>query len=243
MTDLLNRNRIRKGFEHHVVADTPQKLEARVSELIDWIIEQDLRQWSSVADHLKKHQQRHEDRIVGQTTPREGTLAYDRQRLIESIGLATQQAVSSYDRKKESARMAEAVQQAVIQTGLVSLGGVGLGVAVAVLFHTAWADMTGILTGMAVLTYGLFILPSRRKNARKRLAAKLSELRGQLMDGLNEQFDREMRRTVRRIEDTVSPYSRFIRSEKNNITARQDRYIDLDSRIGGLQNQLEELKG
>lgn len=241
MTDLFNQNKIRIGFEHQVVADTPQKLEARVSELIDWIIEQDLRQWSSVADHLKKHQQRHENRIVGQTAPQEGTLAYDRQRLIESIGLATQQAVSSYDKQTESARMAEAVQQAVIQTGLVGLGGVGLGVAVAILFHTAWADVTGILTGMAVLTFGLFILPSRRKSARQRLAAKLAELRDQLLTGLTEQFDREMRRTIRRIEDTISPYSRFIRSEKEGIANRQSTYASLENRIESLQTRLEEL--
>lgn len=34
--------------------------------------------------------------------PREGTLAYDRQRLIDSIGTATQRAVGMYEKKKEA---------------------------------------------------------------------------------------------------------------------------------------------
>lgn len=241
MFDLFNRRKIQMGFERQVVADTPQKVEARVSELIDWLIEQDLRQWTSVAEHLKRHQQHYEDRIVGHIGPREGTLTYDRQRLIESIGLATRQAVATYDREKEALRMAESTREAVIQTGLFSLGGVGLGAAFTVFVHTAWADVTGILTGVAALTFGLFILPARRSKAKKQLAERLGALRSKLMAGLNEQFEREMRRTIRRMEDIVAPYSRFVRSEQKNIRDRQDGYRDLDNRMVGLQNRLKAL--
>ncbi len=242
ITDLINRSKVQIGFERTVVADTPQKLEARIGELIDWLIEQDLRQWSSLAEHLRNHQQKHESRIVGQTGPREGTLSYDRQRLIDSIGFATRRAVSTYEKEKESARIAESVREGVIQTGLIGLGGAGLGAAIAVLVHTAWADMTGILTGMTLITLGLFILPARRQKAKKHLAEKLYELRQKLMDGLNEQFDRELRRTIRRMEDVVAPYSRFVRSEQNNIVSQRDTFKELGNRITGLQNQLKEVK-
>ncbi len=241
MFDLFNRRKMRMGFERKVVADTPQKVESRVSELIDWMIEQDLRQWTSIADHLKKHQRQYEDRIVGHASPREGTLTYDRQRLIESIGLATRRAVSTYDKEKEASRMAESTREAVIQTGLFGLGGIGLGAAFTVFVHTAWADVTGILTGMAALTFGLFILPARRNKAKKELSDRLAELRTKLMDGLNDQFEREMRRTVRRLEDIVAPYSRFVRSEQKSVRDRQDRYSDLGNRIVGLQNRLKEM--
>lgn len=241
MFDLFNRRKMRMAFEKQVVADTPQKVESRVSELIDWLIEQDLRQWTSIADHLRKHQQHYEDRIVGNALPREGTLTYDRQRLIESIGLATRRAVATYDKEKEAERMAESTREAVIQTGLFGLGGVGLGAAFTLFVHTAWADMTGILTGVAALTFGLFILPARRSKAKKQLTARLGELRTKLMDGLNEQFENETRRTIRRMGDIVAPYSRFVRSEQKNIRNRQDRYEDLGNRIVGLQNRLKAM--
>ena len=240
--DLISRSKIQMAFERQVVADTPQKVESRVSELIDWLIEQDLRQWTSIAEYLKKHQQQYADRIVGQDGPRQGTLTYDRQRLIDSIGLATREAVSTYNKEKESARMAETAKEAVIQTGLVGLGGVGLGAAVAVFLHTAWADMTGILTGAAALVFGVFILPSRRNKAKTQLSKKLDALRRTLMAGLNEQFDREMRRTLRHMEDIVAPYSRFVRSEQNSITVRRNHLGELQSRMTGLENQLEQFK-
>ena len=240
--ELMNRSKIEIGFERQVVADTPQKLESRVSELIDWLIEQDLRQWASIADHLRKRQQQHESRIVGQTGPQEGTLAYDRQRLIDSIGLATRRAISTYKKEKEAERIAESVREAVIQTGLIGLGGAGLGVALAVLLHTAWADMTGIVTGTAAVAFGFFILPSRRQKAKKHLAEKLEALRDKLMAGLNEQFDRELRRTIRRLEDVAAPYKRFVRAEQNNILSRRDRLNELGSRIAGMLDQISQLK-
>ena len=242
ITDLISRRKIQAGFKSNVVADTPQKLDARVSELIDWLVEQDLRQWSSVADHLERHHRQNESRIIGQTGPRESTLSYDRQRLIDSIGLATRQAVSAYDQERESARMAESVREAVIQTGLVGLGGAGLGTALAVLVHTAWADMTGIVTGVVFMTFGLFVLPACRKKAKKQLSAKLYEMRSKLMDGLNQQFDRELRRTIRRMEDVVAPYSRFVRTEQSNILSRRDKFNELGNRISGLQDQSKALK-
>jgi len=240
--DLMNRSKIEIGFERQVVADTPQKLESRVSELIDWLIEQDLRQWASIAEHLRKRQQQHESRIVGQSGPQEGTLAYDRQRLIDSIGLATRRAISTYKKEREAERIAESVREAVIQTGLIGLGGAGLGAALAVLVHAAWADMTGIVTGAVAVTFGFFILPNRRQKAKKHLAEKLNALRDKLMAGLNEQFDRELRRTIRRLEDVAAPYNRFVRAEQNNIQSRRDRLNELGGRISGLQDQVSLLK-
>jgi hypothetical protein len=240
--NLINQSKIEIDFERQVVADTPQKLEARVSELIDWLIEQDLRQWASIADHLAKRQQQNESRIVGQTGPQEGTLAYDRQRLIDSIGLATRRAISSYKKEREAKRIAESVRQAVVQTGLIGLGGAGLGAALAVLVHTTWADITGIVTGAVAITFGFFILPARRQKAKKHLAEKLNTLGDRLRAGLNEQFDRELRRTIRRLEDVAAPYSRFVRSEQNSFLTRRDRFEELEGRISGLQDQVNQIK-
>jgi hypothetical protein len=241
ITDLMRSTKIRMAFEKEVVGETPQKIESRVSELIDWLIEQDLRQWVSVAKHLERRREHHNGRIVGQSGPQEGTLAYDRKRLIDSIGLATRQAVAGYNKEKESVQLAESVREAVVNTGLVGFGGAGMGAAIAILVHTAWADVTGILAGLAAVTFGLLILPTRRQKAKQQLTQKLADLRARLMSGLNEQFDHEIRRGVGRIGDAVAPYSRFIRAESESITLRRDKFEALKSRIAGLQNQLNEL--
>lgn len=239
--DLIRTKQIEHAFEEQVVADTPKQIENRVSELVDWMVEQDLRQWTAVAEHLGKRKQAHEDRIVGQTGPREGTLAYDRGRLIESIGRATRQAVETYDKEREAAELAESARTAVVNTGLAGVGGVGIGVAVATAAHVLWLDVTGVLAGVAMVALGLLILPNRRRKAKQQLAEKLSELRQKLVSGLTEQFNREMRRGAQRVEDTVSPFARFVRAEKDKITKQQEELAELEAHLIGLQAQLKRL--
>ena len=237
--DLIKKDKIQHMFERDVVADTPQQIEKRVGELIDWMVEQDLRQWTAVADHLQTRRGQSADRIVGEGGPREGTLAYDRQRLVDSIGLATRQAVATYDKELESARLAEGAREAVVNTGLIGGIGVGIGAAVLLATQVVWIDVTGVLAGLTALTFGLLILPSRRKQAKAELASKLAELREKLVSSLTEQFEREMTRGHRRIEDTVAPFSRFVRAEQSKIGGRREKFTELEAHIVGLKSQLQ----
>lgn len=239
--DLIRAKNVERAFAEEVVADTPQQIERRVSELIDWMVEQDLRQWTAVADHLAKRKDEHRDRIVGEGGPREGTLAYDRQRLIDSIGAATRRAVESYDKTREAEQMAESARTAVVNTGLAGVG-VGVGVAIAIAAHVVWADVTGILAGIAAATLGLLILPARRRKAKQEFAEKLADLRDKLVSSLTEQFDREMRRSAQRIEDTVAPFGRFVRAEHDKISQQQEALTELEAHVIGLQSQLKAEK-
>ena len=63
--DLLNRSRVQQGFEQQVVADAPQQIEQKVGELVDWLVDMDLRQWQAVTEHLAERRRQHRDRIVG----------------------------------------------------------------------------------------------------------------------------------------------------------------------------------
>lgn len=238
MPDLLRSKNLQLVFEETVVSDMPQQIEDRVSELVDWMVEQDLRQWTAVADHLSRRKDDYHGRIVGESGPREGTLAYDRQRLVDSIGRATREAVNSYDRRKEAERTAEAARAAVVNTGLAGVG-VGLGVAVAAAAHLVWLDVTGVVAGIAAAALGLLILPTRRRRAKIDLEEKLRALRQNLMSDLTKQFDREMRRGTQRIEDTVAPFGRFVRAENDKIESQREQLVELEAHILGLQAQLK----
>lgn len=238
--DLIRSKHIQREFEEVVVADTPRRIEKRVSELVDWMVEQDLRQWSAVSEHLARRREDHADRIVGESGPREGTLAYDRQRLIDSIGEATRRAIESYDKEQEAEQIADAARQAVVNTGLAGVG-VGLGVAVAIAAHAALLDWTGIVGGLTAAAIGLLILPARRRRAKRELAEKLASLRQELMRSLTEQFERELRRSTQRVEDTIAPFARFVRSEKEKLEEQEETLVELEAHIEGLRQQLEAL--
>jgi small GTP-binding protein len=235
--DLIRAKYIQKAFEEEVIGELPREIEYRVGELVDWMVEQDLRQWTAVADHMAQRKEAHDGRVVGQSGPREGTLAYDRQRLIDSIGQATRQAVDSYDKERESAQIAESARTAVVNTGLAGIG-VGVGVAIAATAQLIWLDITGILAGVAAAALGFLILPSRRRKAKQELEDKLAGLRQKLMSGLTEQFNREMKRGARRIEDTVAPFARFVKSEQDKIGTQHEKLVALEAHITGLQAHL-----
>ena len=235
--DLIRSKQLEYDFEKEVVSDTPEQIEQRVSELVDWLVEQDLRQWTAVSDHLTERSAEHAGRVVGESGPREGTLAYDRQRLIESIGKATRRAVDTFDKEKEAEELAHSARAAVVNTGLAGIG-VGLGVAVVVAAHTAFLDFTGIFAGVAAAALGLLILPARKRKAKQEFAEKLNELRTTLVSSLTSQFEREMRRSTQRIEDTIAPFTRFVRAEEEKLAAQQDQLVELEAQITGLQTIL-----
>ncbi len=236
--DLVRRDKIEHEFEREVIGNTPQKIEERVGELIDWMVEQDLRQWTAVADVLRKKQEQHIGRIVGEGGPREGTLAYDRQRLVDSIGSKSREVVATYDKHLEAEKLSNSAREAVV--GLLGISGIGIGAGVALFAATAF-DVTGILTGVVGLTFGLLILPSRKRKAKAELAEKLRELRERLMDGLRTQFLREMERSARRIEDAVAPFSRFVRAEQSKLNVQRDKFVEAEAHIVGLKSQLQVL--
>ncbi len=239
--DLVRRDRVQHEFERDVIADTPQQIEDKVGELIDWMVEQDLRQWTAVADHLQRKRDQHVGRIVGEGGPREGTLAYDRQRLVDSIGYKAREAVATYNKHAEAEKLAASAREAVVNAGLISGAGIGLGAAVALLTTAVAADVTGILAGVFGVTLGLLVLPSRKRKAKRDLAEKLAELRKQLMAGLRTQFEREMQRGARRVEDAVAPFSRFVRAEQTKIEDQRGNFVELDAHIVGLKSQLQAM--
>ncbi len=235
--DLIRSKQLEYDFEKEVVSDTPDLIEQRVSELVDWLVEQDLRQWTAVSTHLTERSAEHAGRVVGESGPREGTLAYDRQRLIESIGKATRRAVDAFDKEKEAEELAHSARAAVVNTGLAGIG-VGLGVAVVIAAHTAFLDFTGVFAGVAAAALGLLILPARKRKAKQEFAEKLNELRTNLVSSLTTQFEREMRRSTQRIEDTIAPFTRFVRAEEAKLAAQQGQLAELEAQITGLQTIL-----
>jgi small GTP-binding protein len=236
--DLLNRDRMKGEFERRVVGDTPQAVERRVQELIDWLVAADLKQWQAVNEHLAKRRAQHADRIVGRAG---AAFDYDRNRLLDSVGRDTQRTLESYDKDAESTRLAESVRAAVAGTALVGVGAIGLGALLTHLAVTAAADVTGILAAGMVAALGLLILPHRRQRAKAELKVTIEVLRNQLLTALTTQFEREIARSLARIDDAVAPYTRFVRAERDQLTKTRDEIQTLSDELAKLKVQVEGL--
>ncbi|MDF3015193.1 MAG: Dynamin family protein, partial [Thermomicrobiales bacterium] len=123
--DLLNKDKIRGEFERQVVAGTEQQIDAVVDELIDWMVDQDLKIWKSVTDYIDRRRlTQYEEGLIGEVG---GQFRYDRRALLESVARRTQEEVERYDLDAEANQLAESVRNAVATVAVAEAGAVGLG--------------------------------------------------------------------------------------------------------------------
>jgi hypothetical protein len=239
--DLVNTQRIQGEFEREVVGDTPHEIEQEVSALIDWLVAKDLRQWQATLEYLDRHRAKvhdQEDKIIGQVG---GPFEYNRRQLLDSVGRAAKEVVMTYDREAEARELAESVRDAVAGTALVQVGAVGLGAILVVVLHTALADFTGILAAGTMAVVGLLIIPAKRRRAKNDLHNKLEDLRQRLMEAMNEEFERELARSLQRLREAIAPYTRFVRAEREKLTAVEAELDEISSGLGQVRSRIENL--
>jgi hypothetical protein len=59
------------------------------------------------------------------------------------------------------------------------------------------------------------------------------------MASLTGQFDREIERSLARVRDAISPYSRFVRTEHERLAAAQTELTALRDQLAGLQRRAD----
>jgi small GTP-binding protein len=234
--DLMNKSRIRLTFEREVIGDLPRQIEGRVEEVIDWLVTSDLQQWTDVRDRLARRRTEHAERVAGRLA---GGFDYDRARLLETVGKAAQNTLDAHDQREEAARMAESVQMAVTNAALLEVGAVGLGTAVSLIATSTAADVTGILAAGVLATVGFVVIPYRRMKAKQDLRQRLARLREQLVGALTSQFDSEVERSVRRVEDGIAPYVQFVEGERMALGEKQHELTEVEGRLSKFKSELE----
>jgi small GTP-binding protein len=237
--DLLSRERLQNAFEHEVVADVPQRVERKVGELIDWLVDADFRQWQAVNDYLAERRREHQSRIVGD--PGASSFHYDRERLVDVVSREALRVVETYNKTQEAAAMATGAQVAVAASAAVEVGAVGLGTLVTILATTLAIDVTGILLAGAMAVLGVFIIPARRRQAKTDMHGKVAEMRKRLLESLETQFGKEIERSLHRINEAIAPYTRFIRAEQDKMESGQTALEEISRRAERLRNKVQDL--
>jgi small GTP-binding protein len=230
--DLLNRARVQQEFEDRVVADAPAQVERRVSELIDWLVDQDLRQWQALSSTLAQRTREHGDRVLGGHDA--GGFQMDRTRLLDSVGREAQRVVEGFDRRRESRRLADDARTAVAATAAMGASAVGLGAVVTAVATTAAADVSGMLAAGVLGAMGFLVIPAKRRRARQELGDKITALRQRLAGALRTEFETARDRSAHRLADGIAPYGRFVRAE-------QARWKDVRSTLDAWRRRADAL--
>ena len=231
--DLLNSDKIKADFERQVVADTESQIDAAIDELIDWMVEQDLRTWKAVTDYIDRRRlTKYEDEMIGEVG---GQFRYDRRALLETVSRRAQEEVDRYDPSTEAHELSLSVRGAVAQVAMAEAGALGLGALVVAAASTLAFDVTGILLASFVAGLGLFILPQKKRRAREEFRERAEQLERNLIEVMRDQFEQELSRSVDHIREAIAPYTRFVRTE-------YDKLSHMDDEMGKVQTELRSIR-
>lgn len=235
--DLLNADKIRAEFERTVTRDTETQIEETVHELIDWLIERDLKTWTAINEYVSRRQlTKYNDEVIGEVGR---GFDYDRRALLTSVGRRAEEVVTGYDAASEARQLGESVRGAIVGTGLAQVGAVGLGALVVAAASTVVVDVTGILAASLVAVLGFGILPAKRRRAQREFRERSEALRERLVGTLRQQFATELDRSIARIREAVAPYTRFVRAERDRSGALVEELTDTAARLRQLRVGIE----
>jgi len=235
--DLISKHRIQQEFERQVIADTPNLIEAKVEEIIHWLVDSDLRQWEAVSKNLRERTHQHQGIILGDIEM--DRFYRDRQGLLNTILRETRRVVETYDKNREAKAIAESAQTAVATSAALEAGAIGLGALVTTIATTAAADVTGVIMASFMAVLGLFIIPARRRKGKTKLLERIASVRIKLFQSLQNHFNKEIDRSLQRLNETIAPYIRFIRSERDKITKTQSELQNISQEIYQIKGVLE----
>src|SRR5918999_387100 len=234
--ELFRPERVQERFAREVVADTEDLIDERVDELIDWMVDRNLKQWRAIVEYVNRRRQADYDgRLIGEMGD---SFEYNRGQLLQSVGKNATGVVQRYDRERESEQLAHSIQGAVAQAAALEVGALGIGALVVTLFTTRFLDVTGVIAAAVIAGYGLFILPNRRRKAPPGVPQKTQSLRARLGEVVRRQFDTELNRSVERMRDAIAPYTRFVRTEHARMSGARSVLLEMSGEVDALKGEI-----
>lgn len=228
---------VQTAFEKEVIGDVAQQIEHRIHAIVDWTVEKNLRLWQNITQYLNQQRvTQHRSNIIGGVGD---SFDYNRNALIESVGQVARQVVNSYDREQESEALFDEIRGSLTNTIITEAAAVGIGAALVVLFHTFLLDLTGILFAAVLALGGFFILPAKRRKAKQDFRKRIGEMRTQVREAVQKQFEKEAHQSTSRIHDTIAPYTRFVRSRREKLLGVREELLNLEGALERLRADIE----
>ena len=238
VVDLFRQKVLREEFERVVVGETPERIDRVAHDLIDWMVDQDLRLWRSVTEQVER---RRGASVDGPAERLAGSFEYDRRALLGSLGQTARGVLQRHDHQLEASQLAASVRDAVTQATLLEAGAVGLGAVTMALVGSAAADVTGLFAASVLAGVGLWLLPRKRRQAKAEFRTRTEALRGRLLTALRDEFQRELERSIQRIRDALAPYDRFVRGERERTDAFVNSLQAELAEVAALRSRIETI--
>ncbi|RMD97896.1 MAG: hypothetical protein D6812_14420, partial [Deltaproteobacteria bacterium] len=221
-----NVKEIEKEFKEEVIgkANTMEAIEEIINDAIDYVIRNNKELWEEAVLTLARYQ---EERPEGmRRLPQLHEVASDKNEIFRMLRDSTDKSLRKFDVSEERERLREEITQSLKQ--LVTLEGVALGAGIAVILSTiAFVDISGILLGSLAAISGFFVIPQRRRKAKRDVEAKIERIEDELQDILS----RHLKRTLSRLNEEIE---RRIEDARRKCDARRDLVLERKGELEAL---------
>lgn len=235
--DITSKEKTEHLFHEKVVKDSNQQIEDVLTEAADWMVKKSMRVWDETLEYYKQqlNRDRHREKIIGEIG---GQFAYDRNTIYQNVIRESREKIKAFDFQEESRRILKAFQNAMIHFAATEVGAIGVGAVLILIFEALLFDITGILASGVLVTAGFFILPRKRKQAKEAFDSRIQELITELDTSISQQFDAYMLEKFEQLNETLSPFDRFCRSEHDELEAARTELQKLTQRLSSLQQEI-----
>ena len=235
---LRNKDAVENRFRNEVVADGPREVEEVVHRMVDWMVRNNLKLWTSALGELEAHGERL--RTEGALAPRTAEeFQYNREELFERLRNPVESRLSQFDADREAREIVGAVNASIAQTFGVEVLAVGLGAVLVAVFTTAVLDVSGILTATMVALAGWLILPARRRRLIRELEATIGKLRAELSELLSGSVREQLGRYEGQLIEVVQPYERFLATENERLERTRAALREATGEVTALETRID----
>jgi small GTP-binding protein len=237
---LRSETRFLEEFERQVLKDWREKMDQNVNESVDWIVRSNMQLWNNMLEYFNTQVRKsdYDSKIIGRVG---GQFIYDREEIHGRIRQEAETRIQSLDHREEVRRVIGSSLTALQQSFGLGAGAVGLGYILASVFTTTLLDVTGITAATFLFAASFFILPYKRKRAIEEFRSKVEKLRADMGSVFQEKSADEINRAIEKIEESLEPYTRFVKSERAKVEERSNKLSAINERLTFLKREIENL--
>eukprot|EP01080_Neovahlkampfia_damariscottae_P002302 gene2302-2475_t len=236
--NLSNKKKIEEKFKNEVVSDFIPSIDKFVSNLIDWIIDRKYRQHKSIQDFILKRSNISEDNLIGSL---KNEFKFNRNELLLNIGNSSNEILKLRNEKNEIDNINNEIKSSIYNTISIELSAIGVGTASYLLLPSLTFEITGILTASLIGVLGLYTIPMKNKKLKLEFKKNINFLKEKLKKEIKMQFNFDLNNSIQGINNSISPYSNFVKSELKSLKKQKEDLDILNDSFNKIKFEIKNL--
>ncbi len=207
---LLSKDKVAKEFEDKVSRQTVAELEKDMDDMVRWTER-------SANTLLENALEFYNKSLRPDKSSFTRGFNYDRSRLIETVRSELEKRRTQMDPALLGSNLVDSARAAIASVLGIQVGSLAIGATFVAAFSSLLADITGVLTTIAIMATAFAILPKKRRDAMKEFNSKVDSLTEGLTSSIDSQLKRDFEGIKIQIADSLLPLKNFYETELADI--------------------------